>query len=204
MTTAAVILAAGESRRFGETSKLLAPFRGRPLYEWPLHTALHAGLDATYVVVGPVPLSVPDEVTIVPNPRWALGQATSLDAAVEVGRRDGHERLVVGLADQPLVRASAWCAVAAAQAPIAVATYSGRRSHPVGLDADVWPLLPTEGDAGARVVMRERPDLVMGIPCDGNPADVDTEDDLRRLEHAALRDARGTDTGPCCLPSERT
>jgi CTP:molybdopterin cytidylyltransferase MocA len=144
--------------------------------------AVESGLAPVWVVSGAVELTpaLPGEVVILPNPRWAEGQATSLQLAVEAARRVGLETVVVGLGDQPLIRPEAWWAVAQAEAPIAVATYQGRRGHPVRLSACIWDLLPRSGEQGARVVMQQRPDLVLEVPCRGDPADIDTREDLLR------------------------
>ena len=186
MTTAAVVLAAGVGSRFdGPVSKLRAPFRGRPLATWALDAAATAGADAVLVVTGADDLGdlLPDGAETIANPRWAEGQATSLQAALTAARAAGHDAIVVGLADQPLIPASAWATVLAAgsDAPgIVVATYYGQRRNPVLLDRSVWDLLPTEGDVGARDLLRLRPDLVREVACDGEPVDIDTVEDLQR------------------------
>jgi molybdenum cofactor cytidylyltransferase len=184
MSTAAVVLAAGGGSRFHGGTKLLVPFRGRPLVAVSVGAALEAGLDETVVVVGDVRLTgaLPPGVTVVENTLWARGLATSLAAAVRHAEAAGHQALVVGLGDQPLVPAAAWAAVAASTAPVAVATYSGERRNPVRLARSVWPLLPATGDKGARALVRGRPDLVGEVPCPGDPRDIDTTDDLRALE----------------------
>jgi nicotine blue oxidoreductase len=177
-----VVLAAGEGSRFaGGTHKLLATFRGRPLWSWAVDAAVAAGLDATYVVTGAVDLSVGSPVVTVRNQAWASGQATSLAAGVAAAGAAGHDVVVIGLADQPLIGPDAWQAVAATTAtPIAVASFAGERRPPVRLAAEVWPLLPKSGDDGARVVMRERPELVTAVPCTGEAVDIDTLEDLER------------------------
>jgi CTP:molybdopterin cytidylyltransferase MocA len=176
MTTAAVLLAAGGGTRFvADGHKLLAPFRGRPLVEWALAAA--DVLDELIVVTGAVELVLPAGAREVRNARWADGQATSLAAGIDAAR--GHEAVVVGLGDQPLIPAEAWRQVAASTVtPIAVATYGGTRRNPVRFAAEVWPLLPREGDEGARSLLAGRPELVTEVACGGNPADVDTQEDL--------------------------
>lgn len=202
--TAAVVLAAGGGSRFvapaAPTSdlrfgphataeggdrpgaKLLAHWRGRPIVTWAVEHAQAAGLDATWVVSGAADLTgaLPAGAVVLHNPDWAEGQATSLQVAIEAARSAGLEAVVVGLGDQPDVTPEAWRAVAAAGSPIAAATYSGQRRNPVRLGHEIWDLLPRSGDAGARVVMRDRPELVVEVPCLGNPGDIDTVEDLQQ------------------------
>jgi molybdenum cofactor cytidylyltransferase len=184
-TVAAVVLAAGGGTRFdGESHKLLAPFRGRPVVEWAIDAAVKAGLDATYLVIGAVDLianiEIPDQVVVIENELWAEGQATSLRVAATVVETDGHNAMVVGLGDMPLVEASAWRAVADAPGQLVSATYAGRRCPPTKIDAELFALLPLSGDEGARSLIRMRPDLVTEIACEGQPIDIDTRGDLRR------------------------
>lgn len=183
MTTAGVVLAAGGGTRFrgGGDHKLLAPFRGRPLVTWAVDAALGAGLDQVIVVWGAVALDAAlagRAVRLIRNDDWADGQATSLGRAIAAAEAGGHEAVVVGLADQPLIPAAAWAAVAASPSPLAAASYAGRRRNPVRLHRSVWGELRFVGDEGARELMRRRPELVEEVACEGNPADVDTVEDL--------------------------
>lgn len=187
----AVLLAAGGGSRFaGDVHKLRAPLRGRPVLAHAVDALAASGLDAV-VVTGAVDVAdlVPDGIGVLANPRWADGQATSVQAGIAEASRRGHDAVVVGLGDQPFVPPSAWRTVAAAASPIAVATWHGRRGHPVRLAEEVWDLLPTSGDEVGRAVMRGRPELVLEIRCDAgdraaltDPAhiDIDTVEDLRR------------------------
>jgi molybdenum cofactor cytidylyltransferase len=188
MTVAGVVLAAGAGRRFtesgGEGHKLLALIDGRPVVEHVLDAVRAAGFDEVVVVQGAIDLGahVGPDVTLLSNPSWADGIATSLQVAVAHATERAHDAVVVGLGDQPGVPAAAWGTVAAAPAvpPIAVAEYDGQRGNPVRLAAAVWPLLPTTGDEGARSLMHGRPELVREVPCTGQAWDVDTVEDLDR------------------------
>ena len=180
---AGVVLAAGEGSRFaGPVHKLRAEFRGRPLVRWAADAALEAELAAVYVVLGAVDLGdlLPPEVTIVLNHEWQRGQAWSLQAGVRTAEMDGHAAVVAGVADQPMVGAEAWRRVAGTPGSIVTAVYGSRRRPPVKLDAAVWPLLPLDGDEGARQLMRRHPEMVREVACPGDPTDIDTLEDLRR------------------------
>jgi molybdenum cofactor cytidylyltransferase len=183
-TSAAVVLCAGAGSRYlsaSGTHKLLAPFRGQPLVSWAVGNALAAGLDFTVAVTGAADLAdaLPQAgVITVANPGWQGGLATSLRCAIATCRRLGVSAAVVGLGDQPLVPPEAWQAVAASKAAVAIATYGGRRAHPVRLASTVWDELPVSGEEGARSLMRRRPELVEEVPCAGDPADLDTAEDF--------------------------
>ena len=188
----AIVLAAGSGSRFGG-GKLLTPYRGRPLIEAVLASLRDAPVDEIVVVVGADTESLravcePYGVCIVENPDWTQGQSTSVLAGLKALGADVRAAVVL-LADQPLVGAGAIERLVEAfeeGAKVAVATYGGRPRNPVLFSREVWPVLETElwGDEGARPFLRRRPELVTPVPCDGvgDPADVDTAEDLRRLE----------------------
>jgi molybdenum cofactor cytidylyltransferase len=183
VTTTAVLLAAGGGTRFvGPTHKLLSILDGSPVFRRSLDHVMSAGFDHVVVVTGAVDLGLNDPaLTIVHNQRWEQGQAGSLQLAVAAAEERGSEYIVVGLADQPFIPASAWRTIAAAEttSPIVVATYDGVRGpNPVRLHRSVWSHLPTEGDEGARPLMRLHPEWVHEVACEGSAADIDTLEDL--------------------------
>jgi CTP:molybdopterin cytidylyltransferase MocA len=90
--------------------------------------------------------------------------------------------VVVGLGDQPFIPAETWAAIANAptEQQIVVATYRGLRRNPVRIAARWWGEIPRTGDEGARPLLRNRAEFVHELPCNGDPADIDTVEDLLR------------------------
>ena len=193
---AAVLLCAGGASRWQQSAaavglavahKLLAPLRGRTVVEWAVQHALEAHLDATVVVTGaailPPRMLANKRITFVHNSEWEQGQAGSLGLALDVCSRLGFDAVVCGLGDQPFLGPEPWqllgrASQATLATPIGVATYSGARRNPVFLEASVWPMISRVGDEGARPIMRRRPNWVTEVACPGNPADIDTVEDL--------------------------
>ena len=188
----AILLAAGGGSRFGG-GKLLAKFGDRPLIEAVLENLREAPVDEVIVVVGTDSESLREVcdrygARTIENEEWERGQSTSVLAGFRACG-GGTRAAVVLLGDQPFVGAGSLVRLVTAfaeGAKIAVATYGGKRRNPVLFSRETWPLLETElaGDEGARSVLRRHPDLVVEVPCDGvgDPSDVDTREDLRRLE----------------------
>ena len=103
-TVAAVVLAAGGSRRLGRPKQLL-PYRGATLLDATLATARASGVDQVLLTVGGSADEVRDTVgvagvDVVPAPDYTEGCAASIRAAVRAVRADA-EGLVVLLGDQP-------------------------------------------------------------------------------------------------------
>jgi CTP:molybdopterin cytidylyltransferase MocA len=165
---------------------------GMPLVEHVLVALEASPVDKTVVVVGADAKRLrevcePYGFRIVENPEWTRGQSTSVRAGLRALGPEAQAAVVL-LADQPLVGADAVKRLVEAfegGAKVAVAAYGGEPRNPVLFSREVWPLLEAElsGDEGARPFLRRHQDLVMRVPCDevGDPVDVDTAEDLRRL-----------------------
>jgi CTP:molybdopterin cytidylyltransferase MocA len=186
---AAVVLAAGRGQRFGgDIPKPLLEFGGRPLVARAVDAAVTSGCAPVLVVVGGDDVAAAvAEATVVRNDDPDRGISSSLQCALRaLADRADVDAAVVGLADQPLVGADAYRRLAAAFAEgarLAVATYGGTRGNPLLLAREFWAEAEQlSGDEGARALFRRHDPRE--VPCDGtgDPSDVDTPDDLARLE----------------------
>ncbi len=184
---AAAVLAAGRGVRFGgDVPKPLLELRGRPLVAYALAAAIGSGCDPVVLVVGDqrVGAVAGAGVQVVTNPAPEEGIASSLRGALAaLEARADVEAVVVGLADQPGVGAEAYRRLAATPAPLAYATYAGVRANPVRIGRELWAEASAlHGDEGARALFRIHGGVA--VPCDGtgSPDDVDTPEDLARLE----------------------
>ena len=178
---AAVILAAGESRRFG-SPKQLALLRGQPLLQHVTAAARDAGLRPIIAVVPPsLPLD-DDEVLRVLNEKPELGMSHSL--------RLGFAALpatvaaaVILLGDQPTIDAELiHCLIAArGSTPFVAAHAAGLVMPPVVVERSHFDAVQRpSGDMGLREILRAHADLVTPVDVEW-PADVDTMADLQAI-----------------------
>lgn len=192
---AALLLAAGLSRRMGGTNKLLATVSGRPLVRIAAEAALASRAHELVVVTGHEAAAVEAALAglayrAAHNPDFVEGMATSLRAGIGSLGSD-IDGTVVLLADMPAVTAAAIDAVIAALAPgvIVVPTFGGVRGNPVGWWRDYFVELAAQsGDRGGRDVISRHPEDVREIALDrGVALDVDTPEALAEIGAAGSR-----------------
>ena len=185
-TVAAVVLAAGESRRFGG-AKQLALLDGRTLLEHVLLRAAEAGLDPIVAVV-PVWLTRPRDWTDerlrwIRNPHPGRGLSHSLQLGFAALPAD-CEAAVILLGDQPTMPGERIAAVIAGRGerPIVATHVGGRPAPPVLVERSHFGLIgEAAGDAGLRDLLATHPEWVVAVEMPGHVPDVDTLADLDRL-----------------------
>jgi CTP:molybdopterin cytidylyltransferase MocA len=178
---AAVILAAGLGRRFGGP-KADARLHGRTLLAHVADIARKAGLDPVVAVISGS-TEVPAGLLAVANPNPERGLSSSLQLGIGAAPA-GHAALVL-LVDQPTLAPQSIEAVLGARGgrPILAADAGGRLGPPVLIEPEAFSVVATlSGDIGLRAVFRQNPDLVQAVPVAAHAPDVDTTDELARLE----------------------
>ena len=182
---AALVLAAGQSRRMGGPNKLIATIAGMPLVRIAVEAALGASVSSVTVVTGNRPEAIRAalaglDVSFVHNPDYAAGLSTSIRAGI-AGLPSGTDAAVVLLADMPGVTGEMLDRLIdafdpAAGALIVVPTFEGKRGNPVLWSARFFPdLMAVQGDTGGRHLVGANPDAVVEVEIGPAAAlDIDT------------------------------
>ena len=183
---AVVILAAGASRRFGDSDKLRAEIDGVPMLTRSLTAYDH--LDAVHKVSVLAPNSEITDIchsagfeTVI-NPRAHEGMGTSLAAGIEaIG--DDVTHTFIGFGDMPFLLPQTPPLIARAidkSVSIIVPTYEGQRGHPVLFAAMHFAnLKKLIGDKGGRSIITACPNVLdFAVNDEGVCLDIDTQEAL--------------------------
>jgi molybdenum cofactor cytidylyltransferase len=170
---AAVVLAAGQSRRMGPVNKLLAEVGGKPLVAHAVDAALASQAQPVAVVVGHEADRIRTalsgrEVIFVENPDFAEGISSSLRQGLRALPR-GIDGAVICLGDMPQIAPQQIDRLIAAFDPvegraICVPTVQGKRGNPVLFARRFFEEMESvSGDVGARHLIGEAPELVCEV-----------------------------------------
>jgi len=189
-----ILLAAGASRRLGQPKQLLA-IAGQSLLRRSAEVALGIGPGAAVVVLGSHHDLIAPELAGLPlqtvvNPEWATGMASSLQVglAAVLAQQPSTEAVLVLLCDQPFLSTEVLRNLVATfgqtGSPIVASRYAnGVLGVPILFSQQLFPELRLlTGDAGARKLLAQWPDLVQTIDFPEGLLDVDTPEDWARIQ----------------------
>ena len=190
---AAIVLAAGQSRRMGKQNKLLLEIDGRAVISQVVENLERSRISKTVVVTGHEEDQVRAEleghaVELVHNPEYAKGLSTSLRTALAALSAE-FSGILICLGDMPFVRAHHIDALidsfdAVAEHHICVPTYQGKRGNPVLWDRRyMQEMMEVRGDVGAKHLIGDYEEFVVEVEVNdaGVLADLDTPETYSQL-----------------------
>jgi molybdenum cofactor cytidylyltransferase len=192
----AIVPAAGQSRRMG-CDKQLLDVGGRPMLAAVVDSLFAAGVDRVVVVTrsdvaAKIGASLPSNTLIVPNDNPATEMIDSirigLDAWAGRERIEESDGVVLVPGDQPGIAPACIqsCVAAFVRDPgrVVVATYQGRRGHPLIFSGSLIGFVRSSAcDGGLRALPTVHADRVQAVECECHAVtrDVDCPDDYRAL-----------------------
>jgi len=186
---AAIVLAAGESKRWGADNKLLAQVDGRPMVLHTVRAVLDSKARPVLVVTGHEHSEVERLLTGLPisfvnAPDYATGLSASLKAGI-AAVPPGCDGALVCLGDMPWVKSTTLDRLIESFDPdthaAAVPVHGGEWGNPVLLGRALFPNIGTlSGDRGARALLKSAGERVREVAADDPSVlrDVDRRDSL--------------------------
>jgi molybdenum cofactor cytidylyltransferase len=192
VSTAALILAAGASRRLGRP-KQLERWGDTNLLGHVVARTKEFAVDEIWVVLGHELERIVAEtdmsgVGIIENPEWEEGIASSLRVGLDaLTRLSRCERVLIVIGDQPAISTEVVEELTASHAkagyPVTRPKYRYIAGNPVIVERSLWPrVMSLGGDEGAARLFQAHPEWVNEVWfADPAPRDVDTETDVADL-----------------------
>ncbi len=185
---AGIVLAAGNSSRFGSPKQLL-PWKETTVLNSVVLTALETGLSPIIVVIGAnadqIEPGLPAGCVIVKNALWSEGQSTSIQAGLAQLHED-VEGLLVLLGDQPQINPHFCDSVVRRgleSGKITIPYINDRRANPVYFPKQtLGRLAQVSGDRGGRAIFSEFQVELFPWLDDCMAMDIDNPEDYEKLK----------------------
>lgn len=186
----ALLLAAGESKRFNDT-KQLAEIGGKPMIINTLEMLMQTQLESVAVVLGANAQAIQkaltknelnNHITSILTPNWQQGMGASIAAGVK-SIDETFTHVFIGLADQVAISAKQ-CNLMLMNSQenpdkIIAAFYNDKLGAPAIFPRAYFAeLKKLQNDQGARDIMRANTANIVGIPMPEAAKDIDTKADL--------------------------
>jgi len=183
-----LILAAGQSKRMGQSNKLLLPFGGDTVLSHVCRQIEAAGLKNIFVVTGHEKAAIEKaltrhDITFFHNDLFEEGMSSSVKLGIS-SLPDDLDAVIILLGDMPNISADILKRLMAAYHPaegrlIIIPTHKGKRGNPILWDREFFDEFDKlEGDRGAKILLNEYSDYIEEVEV-GSEAiflDIDTFD----------------------------
>jgi len=187
--TAAIILAAGESKRYGKPKALLNWY-GKSFIRTLADLVIQAGLDPVVIVLGAVVDSIKSELECLPvklviNENWQKGQGSSVAAGIRALPPHIGSAIFL-LCDQPHIKTELLVSMktfhSRHRTPILYPEFAGKRANPVLFDQITFDdLLTLKNETGGRSLFSRFQATGFPWPDPSILIDVDTQEDYQKL-----------------------
>jgi len=133
-----------------------------------------------YDKIGDITCDIPN-VTLTRNESFKTGMFSSVQCGVREVR---GERFFIIPGDQPVVKTETFRRLLSVNGDIIIPRYNGKKGHPVLIDNRLIPEILAMSPTGTlRDFIHAKPCTIIDVEDPGIGMDIDTRDDLKRIDH---------------------